>query len=97
VRRFDIPLDGVYHERRRKTMPYQLPPELENGFAAYLASGRYSDMDAVMRQALSALESQDAQIAAIQQGIDEMELGLGQPLREFDREFRKAHGIPQDA
>lgn len=78
-------------------MSYQLPPDLENGFAAYLASGRYPDMDAVMRQALSALELRDQEIAAIQQGIDEMELGLGQPLREFDREFRKAHDIPQDA
>jgi len=78
-------------------MSYQLPADLEIGFAAYLQGGRYPDLEAVLRQALSALRSRDLEIAAIQQGIDEMELGLGQPLRDFDREFRAANGIPQDA
>ena len=32
--------------------------------------------------------------AAIGEGIDDMEAGNVQPLREFDREFRKRKGMP---
>lgn len=78
-------------------MSYQLPMDLENEFAAHLSSGRYSDMEAVLRQALATLNAREQEIAAIQEGIDDMNAGRVRPLREFDREFRAANGIPFDA
>ena len=35
--------------------------------------------------------------AAIRQGIEEMDAGLGRPLDEFMDEFRSKHNIPPDA
>ena len=78
-------------------MPYQLPPDLESEFAHRMSLGHYADMDQVLRQALSALDARNREVAAIQEGIDAMEQGLVRPLREFDREFRLANGIPLDA
>jgi predicted transcriptional regulator len=78
-------------------MSYRLSADLENSFAAFLANDRYPDMDAVLRQALAALTWREGEIAAIQEGIDDLEAGRVRPLREFDREFRAANGIPFDA
>jgi Arc/MetJ-type ribon-helix-helix transcriptional regulator len=77
-------------------MSYQLPADLESEFALRLSSGHYASMDEVLRHALSALDWRDREIAAIQEGIDAMEAGHVRPIREFDREFRAANGIPQD-
>ncbi|HEX6962430.1 MAG TPA: hypothetical protein VF175_11220 [Lacipirellula sp.] len=77
-------------------MSYQLPADLEHGFAAHLSTGRYPDMEAVLRQALASLDAREQEIAAIQEGIDDMNAGRVRPLREFDREFRIANGIPFD-
>jgi Arc/MetJ-type ribon-helix-helix transcriptional regulator len=77
-------------------MSYQLPVDLENQFAAHLSTGRYANMEAVLRQALATLNAREQEVAAIQEGIDAMEQGLTQPLDEFDREFRAANGIPLD-
>jgi predicted transcriptional regulator len=76
-------------------MGYQLPPDLESAFARRMTSDR-TEMEQVLRQALSALDARDVEIAAIQEGIDAMEQGRTRPLEEFDREFRLKNGIPLD-
>ena len=74
-------------------MSYQLPPDLEDAFASRVATGRYADIEQVLRHALTALDSHHQEIAAIQEGVDAMERGAVMPLRDFDREFRTANGV----
>jgi len=78
-------------------MTYQFPPDLEAGIKERMASGQYSSEDDLLREALNALRWRDLEVAAIQEGIDDMEAGRVKPLREFDREFRERNNIPQDA
>lgn len=78
-------------------MPYQLPPDLEIELNLRVSTGNYPDVEHVLREALTALDSRDREIAAIQEGIDAMERGDVMPLDQFDREFRIARNIPLDA
>jgi putative addiction module CopG family antidote len=78
-------------------MAYQFPPDLDEEIKGRMASGQYASEDEVLREALRALRWRDQEVAAIQEGIEDMEAGRTKPLREFDREFRKRHNIPQDA
>ena len=49
--------------------------------------------DHLHRRAERALQEQE-DLAAIQEGIEQMEAGLGQPLHEADAEIRKELGFP---
>lgn len=78
-------------------MAYQFPPDLEEEIDQRMKSGQYTSEDDLLREAFSALKWRDGEVAAIQEGIDDMEAGRVKPLREFDREFRERKGIPHDA
>jgi len=78
-------------------MAYQFPPELDELVKRQLATGQYDSEDDVLIDALRSLQRQKEDLAAIQEGIDDMEAGRVKPLREFDREFRERKNIPQDA
>jgi hypothetical protein len=78
-------------------MPYQLPPDLESEFSLRARDGGYANIEQVLRTALMALDSHDAEVAAIQEGIDAMERGEVRSFDEFDREFRLKNNIPLDA
>jgi Arc/MetJ-type ribon-helix-helix transcriptional regulator len=78
-------------------MAYQLPTDLETQFSLRVATGHYADLDHVLRDALSALDSRDREVAAIQEGIDALERGDVMPLEEFNRQFRAEKNIPLDA
>ena len=67
------------------------------GIKQRMKTGQYASEDEVLREALRALKLRDDEVAAIQEGIDDMEAGRVKPLREFDREFRERKNIPQDA
>ena len=56
---------------------------------------QYQFPDDVIREALRAFCHQDQEIAAIQEGIDDMQAGRVRSFREFDREFRQRKGIPE--
>jgi putative addiction module CopG family antidote len=75
-------------------MSIDVPPDVMNAIQRQIASGAYSSPDQLLREALAALESRDAEVLAIQEGIDDMEAGRVKPLREFDREFRRRNGLP---
>lgn len=77
-------------------MTYQFPPELDELVKRQLDSGQYDTEDAVLIAAMHSLEQQQADLAAIREGIEDMEAGRVRTLREFDREFRKKKNIPQD-
>ena len=70
--------------------------DVEEQIQEQLATGGYSSQDDVLREALRALRWRDQEVAAIQEGIEDMEAGRVKPLREFDREFRQRNKIPQD-
>jgi putative addiction module CopG family antidote len=78
-------------------MSYQFPPELDQLVKRQLARGEYDSEDAVLIAAMRSLEQQQEDLAAIREGIKDMEAGRVQSLRDFDREFREKKGIPQDA
>jgi predicted transcriptional regulator len=50
----------------------------------------------VIRQSLDALDWQDSERAAVQEGIDAMNEGRVQDFDQFDREFREKNGVPSD-
>lgn len=75
-------------------MSIDVAPDVMNAIQRQLASGSYSSPDELLREALAALETRDAEVVAIQEGIDDMEAGRVMPLREFDREFRRRNGLP---
>lgn len=52
------------------------------------------DAAAVIAQALSALESQRAEISAVQEGMADYEAGRHRPYQEFAAEILAERGIP---
>lgn len=78
-------------------MAYQFPPKLDELVKQQLATGNYQSEDEVLFDALHLLRRQREELAAIHEGIDDMENGRVTSLREFDREFRERKDIPQDA
>ena len=75
-------------------MSVDLAPDIWNEIQRQLATGSYTSHDEVLREALAALRSREAEVLAIQEGIDDMEAGRVVPIREFDREFRRRNGLP---
>ncbi len=75
-------------------MSIDVAPDVMNAIRRQLASGSYSSPDELLREALAALETRDAEVLAIQEGIDDMEAGRVMPLREFDREFQRRNKLP---
>jgi Arc/MetJ-type ribon-helix-helix transcriptional regulator len=78
-------------------MSYQFPPDLDREIQDRLATGQYASEEEVLRKALRALKWWDQEVAAIQEGVEDMEAGRVKPLREFDCEFRERKNISQDA
>lgn len=78
-------------------MSYPFPPELDQLVQRQLARGEYDSEDAVLIAAMRSLEQQQEELAALREGIEDIEAGRVQPLRDFDRKFREQKGIPQDA
>ena len=73
-------------------MTLQLPSDLTAAVEGFLASGGYKDEMDVLRDALAALRHR-ANVAAIQEGIDDMEAGRGRPWEEVAAEIRKEFGF----
>jgi Arc/MetJ-type ribon-helix-helix transcriptional regulator len=74
-----------------------IPPDVLERMSALLGTGRYSSEEEVLRAAIAALEEQNADLSAIQAGINDMESGRCRPFADFDAEFRKRHQIETDA
>ena len=73
-------------------MAVQLTPELSATVQGFLASGRYKSDEEVLRKALAALQYKE-NVAAIQEGVDDMEAGRYRTLDEVDREMRRKYGL----
>ena len=60
-----------------------------------LAGGECTDYDSqALRERFDDQQFREQEVAAIQEGIKDMEAGRVRPFREFDREFRLRNGLP---
>jgi Arc/MetJ-type ribon-helix-helix transcriptional regulator len=74
-------------------MSSAIPKDLHERMNALLQTGPYASEEDVLRAAVAALEERNADLTAIQQGIDDMEIGRYRPVEEFNVEFRKRNQI----
>lgn len=73
-------------------MTYPFPPEIARLVQQQMASGDYESEDQVLVDALQALAMRNADIAAVNEAIQDMEAGdTGRPLREVADEIRAKH------
>lgn len=77
-------------------MTLQVSADIEHRINLRLHTQSGITVDDVLRDALDALEFQEQEIVAIQEGLDDLEAGRLIPLREFDRMFREKHNIKID-
>jgi len=78
-------------------MPFILSADLQERVNVLLSTGHYRSEEEIVRAALTALEEQNADLAAIEAGVREMEQGHYRPFAEFDAEFRERNRIENDA
>ena len=76
-------------------MSYELPTDVTQTIDTLLATGRYSSVDEVLRDALAALRQREDDVAAIEAGLADVEAGRYRPFSEIDTEFRLRHDIPR--
>lgn len=77
-------------------MSYEFPQDVNQRVTTLLQRG-YDTVDDVLRHALSALEREQQEIAAIQEGVDDMEAVRYRPLEEVDAEIRTRHNFATDS
>ena len=77
-------------------MSLAIPADVQQRMNALLGTGRYGSEEEILRAAFAALEEQNADLAAIQGGIKDMEIGRYRPLAAFDAEFRKRNQIESE-
>ncbi len=77
-------------------MSLTIPTDVHERVNALLKTGRYASAEEILRAAVAALEEQNADLASIQRGVNDMENGHYRAFAEFDAEFRKRNGIEND-
>jgi Arc/MetJ-type ribon-helix-helix transcriptional regulator len=76
-------------------MSYQFPPNIDRLVKEQMASGAYESEDDLLADALRALATHNADLAAVNDAIRDMEAGdAGRPLTEVAHEIREKHGWP---
>jgi Arc/MetJ-type ribon-helix-helix transcriptional regulator len=75
-------------------MNYSFPPDVGQRVQSQLELGLYQSEDEVLRAAMSALEREHGDLAAIAAGIEDMEAGRHRPFTDINAEFRQKHNIP---
>jgi Arc/MetJ-type ribon-helix-helix transcriptional regulator len=78
-------------------MALTIPADVQQRVNVLLKTRRYASEEEILRAALLALEEQNADLTAIQCGIDDMENGRYRPFNDFDAEFRKRNQVENDA
>jgi predicted transcriptional regulator len=78
------------------SMNYTFPPDVGERVKKQLAVGAYKSEDDVLRAAMTALEREHDDIAAIQAGIEDIEAGRFRPFAEIDAELRQKYNIPKN-
>jgi Arc/MetJ-type ribon-helix-helix transcriptional regulator len=78
-------------------MSLTIPADVQQRVSVLLQTRRYASEEEILRAALLALEEQNADLTAIQSGIDDMANGRYRPFADFDAEFRERNQIDNDA
>jgi Arc/MetJ-type ribon-helix-helix transcriptional regulator len=73
-----------------------VPADVQERVNALFGTGLYASEEEILRAAVAALEQQNAELAAIQGGINDLENGRYRPFADFDVEFRKRNQITND-
>jgi Arc/MetJ-type ribon-helix-helix transcriptional regulator len=73
-----------------------IPADVQERVNALLGTGRYSSGEEILRAAVAALEEQNADLTAIQSGIDDLENGRYRAFADFDAEFRQRNQIESE-
>ncbi len=74
-------------------MAYAFPPNVRQLIEEAENFGEYDSEDDVLRDALSALIRQKKDLAAIREGIADMNAGRFRPIAEVDAEIRGSLGF----
>jgi Arc/MetJ-type ribon-helix-helix transcriptional regulator len=64
-------------------MLYPFPPDVRELVRRAMTAGGFNSEDELLRDALSVWQRQNDDLAAIREGIAEMEAGQGRPFEEF--------------
>lgn len=76
-------------------MDHDFPPDLQRQLQEQMELGQYDSEADLIRAALQALHTQNEDMAAIQDGLDDLNAGRVRPLREVASEIRERHGWSQ--
>lgn len=76
-------------------MNHEFPPDLERQLQEQMAAGHYVSETDLLRDALQALQEQNADVAAIRAGLDDLDHGRVRPLDEVASEIRQRNGWTQ--
>jgi Arc/MetJ-type ribon-helix-helix transcriptional regulator len=75
-------------------MSYQLTPTVESMMREKMASGRYDSEEQLLVEALQALDAEEEELRAIEEGLASVDRGEeGVSLDEAFRRLRTKHGI----
>jgi Arc/MetJ-type ribon-helix-helix transcriptional regulator len=74
-------------------MSLQVPADVESSVRAFVANGRFADESDVLRKAIAALEREELDVAAIQEGVDDMEAERYRPWEEVKAELDAKYGF----
>ena len=78
-------------------MSLMIPADVQERVKALLGTGRFASEEEILRAAVAALEEQNADLTAIQGGINDMEAGRYRSFADFDADFHKRHPSESDA
>ncbi len=76
-------------------MPYPFPPDVGQRIHTQLERGCFQTEDDVLRAAITALERENSDLVAIQQGIADIDAGRFRPFTQIDAEFRRTHNLAE--
>jgi Arc/MetJ-type ribon-helix-helix transcriptional regulator len=72
-------------------MRYAIPSDVEAQIDRLIESGSFNSSDDVLRAALAALNRQQDDVAAIREGIADLDAGRCVSFEEFDAEMRRKY------
>jgi Arc/MetJ-type ribon-helix-helix transcriptional regulator len=78
---------------RNQLMSYPFPPDVRELVRRAMTVGGFQSEDELLRDALGAWQRQQDDMAAIREGIAEMEAGQTRPFEDFAKEFYQARGL----
>lgn len=70
----------------------ELPTDIAARIDGFVSAG-YESPEVVLREALSALEQRDSDLAAVREGIADEAAGRVRPAREVMQDLRSRHGL----